>query len=105
MFIKLSPKKDKAFFYSIFTIILGFLLPIFIGIITTIIEAPKCFFLKILFSNCVIVSIFCLPISIGIMFFSIPLYNYLNHITNCGIENAEKPKIVHHNFFCKKKVA
>ncbi|NLM01022.1 MAG: hypothetical protein GX220_06165 [Treponema sp.] len=103
MLAKLT-KKDKPFIYSLILILVGFLLPLVIGLFATIFESSHIFFLQILYSNCAVATIFCLPISIGIIYLSIPLYEHLvnqktkitplyknkQKIQSCGIVNAEK---------------
>lgn len=98
MFVKVLnvESKDKAFGWAITLIMAGFFLPFCIGFLTTLCEMPEHFFWQILFSNYILALIFCLPISIAIMFLAIPLYKLKSQKNekDCGIVNAcDKTKI------------
>lgn len=98
MFVKAMKveSKDKVFGWAISLIMIGFFLPLIIGFLTTLCEMPEHFFWQILFSNYILSLILCLPISLAIMFFAIPLYKNKKEKKekNCGVVNAcQKTKI------------
>lgn len=66
--------KNKAFLAALSLICFGILLPVFVGFITSINQLGEEFFRVIFVSNCIISLIFCLPLSLVIIWSSLPLY-------------------------------